>query len=95
MKFDKAIEKTKQELLNKCKDVIYKGSEVVKMTSNTTTSDYTSEQIDIDATIDVIPIKNRFIEIEGKIKAIKVIFDVKLPNKRKYSKHEVYFRIIN
>lgn len=94
MKFDKAIQETKQELLNKYKDVVYLGYEVVDMTSNTTTSSYISEQIDIDL-VDVSIIKNRFKEIEGKIKAIKVIFDVKLPNKKKYNKHEAYFRIIN
>ncbi len=94
MKFDKAIQETKQELLNKYKDVVYLGYEVVDMTSNTTTSRYISKQIDIDV-VDVSIIKNRFKEIEGEIIAIKAIFDVKLPKKRKYNRHEVYFRMIN
>ncbi len=94
MKFDKAVEQTRQELLNKYKDVIYKGYEVVYMTSNTTTSSYIEEEIDIDE-IEVIPIKNRFKEVEGEIKAIKVVFDVKYPRKREYNHHEEYFRIID
>lgn len=92
MKFNKAVEEIRQELLDRYKDVVYLGYEVVDMTSNTTTSSYTSERIDIDV-VDVSIIKNRFKEIEGEIKAIKVIFDVKLPNKRKYNRHEEYFKI--
>lgn len=92
MKFDKAVEETKQELLSRYKDVVYLGYEVVDMTSNTTTSSYIREPIDIDAA-DVSVIKNRFKEIDGEIKAIKVIFDVKLPKKRKYNRHEEYFKI--
>lgn len=48
MKFDKAIEETKQELLKKYKDVVYMGYEVVSMTSNTTTSNYIRERVNID-----------------------------------------------
>lgn len=94
MKFDKAIEQTKQDLLNKYKGVIYKGYELVDMTANTTTSSYIAERIDIDA-IKVEHIKNRFEEIEGEIKAIKVVFDVKYPRKRKYSSYEEYYRILD
>lgn len=94
MKLDEAIVQAKQELLNKYTDVVYKGYEVVDMTSNTTTSSYISEKIDVEK-IKVIRIENRFKDIEGEIKAIKIIFDVKYPRKRKYNIHEEYFRIIN
>lgn len=94
MKFDKAIEETKQELLKKYKDVVYMGYEVVSMTSNTTTSNYIRERVNIDE-IDVILIKNRFKDIEGEIKAIKAVFDVKYPGKRKHNRHEEYYQITN
>lgn len=92
MEFDKAIKQIQKELLNRYKDVVYVGYKVVHMTKNTTTSSYIEEQVDI-ATINVTPIKNRFEEIDGEIKAIEVVFDVKLPRKRKYNRHKEYFRI--
>lgn len=94
MKFDKAIEQTKKELLSKYKDVVYKGYEVVSMTNNTITSNYISKRIDVDA-IDVIPIIDRFKEIDGEIRAIKAVFDVKYPRKRKYNYHEEYYKIVS
>ena len=94
MKFDKAVEQIKQELLNKYREVIYVGYEVVEMTSNTTTSLYGLNAKTIDTnSIKVQHIKNRFKEIDGEITAIKVVLDVKYPRKRKYSTHEEYLRI--
>lgn len=94
MILDKALSKVTEELMNKYKEVIYKGYEVVEMTSNTTTSGYIAKKIDIKS-VKVQHIKNRFKEVEGEITAIKVVFDVKYPRKRKYSHHEEYFKIIN
>lgn len=94
MKFEIALEQVKQELMNKYKEVIYKGYEVVEMTSNTTTSGYIVKTLDIGR-IRVQHIKNRFKEIDGEIMAIKVVFDIKYPRKRKYNHHEEYFKIIN
>lgn len=94
MILDKALSEAIEELQNKYKEVIYKGYEVVEMTSNTTTSGYISKTIDIESAR-VQHIKNRFKEIEGEVTAIKVVFDVKYPRKRKYSHHEEYFKIIN
>ncbi|CAK7080354.1 hypothetical protein [Tissierella sp.] len=87
-----AIIKTKLELLDKYKDVKYKNDEVVIMTKNTTTSNYIKKQANM-ATTKVKHIENRF-EIEGEIEAIKVTFEVKYPEKRKYIDHEEYYEVI-
>lgn len=94
MKFDKAVERAGQELLERYKEVIYKGYEVVEMTSNTTTSGYISKVIDMDS-VKVQHIRNRFKEIDGEITAVKAIFDIKHHGKRKYNHHEEYFKVIN
>ena len=93
MKLEKAIEERKEELSDKYRDVVYIGYEIVDMTKNTTTSSYIKEKIDIDS-VNVELIKDRFKEIDGEIKAVKVVFDVKYPRKKKYSKHEEYYRIV-
>lgn len=96
MKFDKALSQVIPELMDRYKEVMYKGYEVVKMTRNTTTSTYGYEKPTVDINdIEVKHIKNRFEEIDGEITAIKVVFDIKYPRKRKYSPHEEYFKIIN
>lgn len=64
------------------------------MTKNTTTSSYIEEESDTDV-IRAVPIRDRFTEIDGEIRAIKAVFDVKLPRKRKFSRHEVYYRIVD
>lgn len=95
MKFDKAVEQVRQELLERYKEVIFKDYEVVKMTSNTTTKEYGYQATIINTNnIEVRHIRNRFKEITREIAAVEVVFDIKYPKKRKYSRHEEYFEII-
>ena len=96
MKFDKAVEQVRQELLGKYKEVTFKRYQPVKMTSNTTTSEYGYQTTAIDIeNIKVRHIKDRFKEITEEIAAVEAIFDVKYPRKRKYSYHTEYFEIIS
>lgn len=92
MQLKQAIEQKKQELLKDFREAIYVGCELVEMTSTSTTSDYLSEQVDFD-NIRVEPIHDRFTEIDGTIKAVKVLFEIKRPRKRKYELYDVYYKI--
>lgn len=96
MKFDEAVEQVRQELLGRYREAIFKRCQPVKMTRNTTTSEYgyQATTIDID-NIRVRHIKNRFKEITGEIAAVEAVFDVKYPRKRSYSYHTEYFEIIS
>ena len=92
MKLKEAIEQTELELIQKYKEVKYKSSEIVIMNRDTTTSYYIKKDADIN-TLKVVPIISRS-SIEGAIEAVKVIFEVKAPRKRKFRSHKEYYKII-
>lgn len=87
-----SIQKTKLELLNKYKEVHYENDELVLITKDTIKSNYIRKRVYLEKT-NVEYIENRF-NIEGEIEAIKVNFKVKYPRRRKYSRHEEYYKIV-
>lgn len=92
MKLVVGIEKKKEELLGVYADVRFKEVERIKMSKNSNTSNYISQEVDIES-VEVELIENRQ-DIEGEIDAFMVVFEVRLPRKRKYMKKEVYYREI-
>lgn len=92
MKLVEAIGKMKEKLLETYVDVKYKEVEKIKMTKNSNTSNYIREEVDLESTqVEIIEDRSK---IEGEIDALVVVFEVKLPRKRKYISKEVYYKEI-
>lgn len=92
MKLYCAMVITSGELRKKYKEVYYNSNEIVKLTKNSCESNFIRKSFELtEVEVEQIPDKT---QIEGKIEAIKVIFDVKLPGKRKFNSHYEYYKII-
>lgn len=93
MKLLQAVSAKVIELGDKYREVsLEHNKEIVKITKDSTTSNYIKQIPDWD--IEVEHINNRF-EIEGEIEAVEVTFEVKRKGKRKYETHKEYYKILN
>lgn len=92
MKLKDAIEFTINNILkSKYKEVQYVDNETVRMSSNFTIADLRKRNISLDTEVELIT--NRF-DIQGEIDAVIVNFDVKFPRKRKFIRHQEFYRFV-
>ena len=91
MELRDAIYDTKKQLLNKFKEVKYYSTEKVRLTKNSVQSSFLSVTPNMNISVERISDRCK---IEGTIPAVKIIFEVKPPRKRKFIYHYEYFKIL-